>query len=151
MVVALSVAALAAAQLQTVGASETFSAAKLSANETQEIVAAIEQSVYDTPDSWEQELRVRRVDVGSGQGLVVSGTKLLCGATGNCQIWVFLNTNGRWVSLFEGGDPPIAEGFQFGPGASHGVKDLTTSTNSSAERSKHTTYRFDGKVYRVGP
>jgi len=81
--------AAAIAQMQTVGVNETINAAKLSASEVREIITGVERSAYDTPDSWGKELRVRRVDLGSGPGLVVRGTSLLCGSTGNCQTWVF--------------------------------------------------------------
>src|SRR5579862_6292723 len=84
----------AAAFAQTV--TDTFAAAKLSGREVREIIAGVEQSAYDTPTSWETELRVRRVDLGGSSGLVVRGTSLLCGATGNCQMWVFRKTNEKW-------------------------------------------------------
>ena len=38
---------------------------------------------------------MQRVELGGGPGLVVGGTKLLCGATRNCQTWMFLNWNNR--------------------------------------------------------
>lgn len=41
-----------------------------------------------------------------------------------------------------------AESFQFGPGVTHGIKDLAISSNSSAEAGKHTVYAFDGEVYK---
>jgi hypothetical protein len=141
--------AAALAQMQTVGVNETITAAKLSASEVREIIMGVEQSAFDTPDSWEKELRVRRVDLGNGRGLVVRGTALLCGATGNCQIWVFRSVNGRWVSLFGGEEAPVAEGFQLGPASTNGVKDLTISVNVSADAGKIVTYKFDGKVYRA--
>ena len=137
-------------QMQTIGIGETFAVAKLSAKEIGEIITAIEPSAFDTPDSWQKELRVRRVDLGARPGIVVRGTRLLCGATGNCQIWVFRKVNGKWVSLFEG-DAPLAEGFQLGPTSTNGIKDFSIAANLSAESAKRTTYKFDGKVYRAGP
>jgi len=137
------------AQMQSVGLNETFSFAKLSAKEVQEIIAGVEKSAFDTPDSWEKELRVRRVDLGNAPGVVVRGTALLCGGTGNCQIWVFRSVSGKWVSLFGDAGAPVAEGFQLGPTATQGIKDLTISANVSAEGAKRTTYKFEGKVYRA--
>lgn len=58
-----------AAHSQTV--TETFAMGRLSATEIHEIIAAVEQTAYDTPDSWENELRVARVDLGGSNGLVV--------------------------------------------------------------------------------
>lgn len=139
-------AGAAFAQMQSLGAKDTWVAARLSAEETKEIIAGAEQSAFDTPDSWETELRVRRVDLGGTPGIIAQGTKLLCGGTGNCEIFVFRKAEGKWVSLFKA-DAPTADGFQLGPSSTRGVKDLTISSNSSAEASKHTVYAFDGKVY----
>ena len=71
-------------QAQGLGPKDTFAAARLSAKEIHEIVEGVEPSAYDTPDSWNKELRVRRVDLGGSPGIVVQGSKLLCGGTGNC-------------------------------------------------------------------
>jgi hypothetical protein len=134
--------------MQTLAVTETFSAAKLSAKEVKEIIAGVEESAFDTPDSWEKELRVRRVDLGGGPGIVVRGTNLLCGATGNCETWV-LRSVGKWVSLFDTDQAPVAESFQLGPGVTNGIKGLTISANMSVDSAKRTTYRFDAKVYRA--
>jgi hypothetical protein len=77
---------LALSQVRTLGPKDTFAAARLSQRESLEVVEGVEQSAYDTPDSWDRELRVRLVDLGAVYGLVVQGSNLLCGATGNCQI-----------------------------------------------------------------
>lgn len=139
----------ALAQMQSLGPKDTFAAASLSAKEIHEIVNAVEQSAYDTPDSWSKELRVRKVDLGGSPGLVVQGTKLLCGGTGNCQTWVFRRLDNKWTSLIGDGQAPIAESFQFGPGATNGIKDFKIAANSSAEASARVTYKFDGKFYRA--
>ena len=149
ILIALLSVAVGLAQMQTIGPGETLAAAKLSPGEVREIIAGVEQSAYDTPDSWEKELRVRRVNLGSGPGLVVRGTSLLCGATGNCQMWLLRKVDGRWVSLFGADEAPVAEGFQLGPDSTNGVKDLAISANISAAGEKRTTYKFDGKVYRA--
>jgi|SRR5947207_468503 len=142
-------AGTALAQMQSLGPRDTFSSVKLSAREIQEVIAAVEASAYDTPESWTKELRVRRVDLGTNPGLVAQGTSLLCGGTGNCQVFVLRKLNGKWVSLFGLDQAPIAESFQFGPGVSNGIKDLTIAANSSAEARQHVRYRFDGKLYRA--
>jgi hypothetical protein len=85
----LFVAKPALPQMQSLGAKDTFNSVGLSAKEAQEIVEEVERSAYDTPDDWKKELRVRRVDLGNSPGLVVQGSELLCGGTGNCQTWVF--------------------------------------------------------------
>ena len=142
-------ASSALAQAHGLGPKDTFAAARLSAKEVREITDGVEQSAFDTPDSWESELRVRRVDLGNGSGIVVQGTKLLCGGTGNCQIFVFRRVGQDWVPLFAGEEAPVVEGFSFGPEATRGIKDLHVQANSSADKSSSGTYRFDGKFYRA--
>jgi len=141
--------ALVFAQMQSLKPSDTFSAAGLSPKEVRDVINGVEQSAYDIPDSWEQELRVRRVNLGLTPGLVVEGTMLLCGGTGNCQTWVFRKSNGKWVSMFAGDQAPLAESFQFGPSATRAIKDFTIHTNSSAEAGKRVTYKFNGRFYRA--
>jgi len=137
------------ARAQSLGPNETFAAAGLTAEDVRQIVDAIEQAAYDTPASWSAELRARRVDLGGGPAVVVQGTRLLCGGTGNCQLFVLHKVNGRWVSLFGNEHAPLAATFQFGPGSSHGIKDLTLVTNTSAETGDTVIYQFDGRVYRA--
>jgi len=141
-------ASSALAQAHGLAAKDTFAAAGLSAKEIREITDGVEQSAFDTPDSWESELRVRRVDLGNLSGIVVQGTKLLCGGTGNCQTWVFRKAEGKWVSMFDGAQAPIADSFQLGPTSTGGVKDFTITANTSAKASHRVTYKFDGKLYR---
>ena len=138
-----------AALAQTVGPQNTIGGVGLSAAAVRHIIAAVEQSAYDVPTSWTAELRAKRVDLGRSPGLVLKGTNLLCGATGNCQLFVFRKVNGNWVSLFAGAQAPLAESFQFGPRRTHDVKDLIVETNSSAESGERATYQFDGRVYRL--
>lgn len=137
-----------AAQMQGMHARDTFATAHLSRPEVQQILKQVEQSAYDVPDDWISELRVKRVDLGSSPGLVLQGSKLLCGATGNCEIWVFRKVGNTWLSLLPGDEAPIAEGFQLGPAKSGGIKDFTIVANSSAEAATTITYSFDGRRYR---
>jgi hypothetical protein len=87
--------------LKDLSANETFVAAKLTEAEQKEIVDQVENTSFDVPDSWETELRVRRVSLGESDGLIVRGTQLLCGGTGNCQTWVFRRSPGKWLNMFE--------------------------------------------------
>jgi hypothetical protein len=136
-------------QMQSLGAKDTFDSVGLSAKEVQEIVAEVEQSAYDTPDDWKKELRLRRADLGNNPGLMVQGSKLLCGGTGNCQTWVFRKADNKWVSLFPSDRVPIAESFRLGPGVTGGIKDFTILANSGAETGQTVTYKFDGTFYRA--
>lgn len=141
-------AGAAAPLMQSLGPGDTFSAAKLSGQEVQEIVAAIAQSAFDTPDSWTEELRIRRVDLGASAGLIAQGSKLLCGGTGNCQVFVLRKIGKKWLSLFGNEQAPIADGFQFGPGTTNGIKDFTITAHTSAQSQTRTNYKFDGTVYQ---
>jgi hypothetical protein len=122
--------------------------ARRAASETREILAGVRRSAYDSPESWRIELRVKRVDLGAVDGIVLQGTKLLCRGTGNCQIFVFGRTHGHWVTLFGDDQAPIGESFEFGPGRSHGIEDLSVLTNISADATERVTYVFDGSVYQ---
>lgn len=98
--------------LKDLSANETFLAAKLTAAEQIQIVDQVENSSFDVPDSWETELRVRRISLGESDGLIVRGTQLLCGGTGNCQTWLFRRSSGKWLNMFDQ-KAPIASGFGF--------------------------------------
>jgi hypothetical protein len=139
----------AVTQMQSLGPKETFNTVELSPKEVQEIVEEVAQSAYDTPDDWKKELRVRRVDLGNRAGMIIQGSKLLCGGTGNCQTWVFRKAGNRWVPLFPNDLVPNAESFRLGPSATGGIKDFTIVANSSAEAEQTVTYKFDGKFYRA--
>src|SRR5690348_17167821 len=140
----LFVAALAFSQMQSLDAKETFAAAHFSSQEAAEVIRAVSNSTFDIPDSWETELRARRVDLGTEPGLVLQGTNLLCGGTGNCQIFVLRKVNQRWTSLFGNEQAPIGEGYLFGPKARNGIKDLTVVVNDSFDHSSRVKCRFHG-------
>jgi hypothetical protein len=135
-------------QADSLGPKDTFAAAKLSPKEMREIISGVEKSAYDTPESWSNELRAKRVDLGGGPGVVLQGTNLLCGGTGNCQLFVFRKANDKWVSLFGGDQAPLAESFQLGPSVTQGIKDLTVVTNAGPDSSQRVRYKFDGQLYR---
>lgn len=131
------------------GIRDTFTRARLTPDEIREVIAVIERSAYDTPDSWTGELRVRRVDLGVSPGLIVQGTSLLCGATGNCQIFALRKASGHWVSLFQDNQEVIADTFTFGPGAAHGIPDLMLTANLGADTERRVQFMFDGRFYRT--
>ena len=137
------------AQPQQLGPKDTLTRAGLSPKDIQEITDAVDKTAYDTADSWTVELRARKVSLGSAPGLAVQGSNLLCGGTGNCQTWIFRKVGSKWIPLFSGNQPPIAESFQLGPHVTNGIKDCTIVVNSSAETGSRVTYKFDGKIYRV--
>lgn len=125
---------------------ETWQQVRLSGFEVNQILKQVEATAYDTPESWQKELRVRRVSLKSADGLVVQGTSLLCGGTGNCQTWVFRREGRNWVCLFRD-TAPIAGGFGFEQQATKGIPNLVLSTHISADETGYSVFTYDGKLY----
>jgi hypothetical protein len=121
--------------------------AGLTSAEIRQIKAEVEKTSFDTPDSWEDELRARRVSSGASEMLVVRGTRLLCGGTGNCQVWVFVRLKNQWKPTI-GQQAPIASGLAFEDETNHGVNNLLLVANLGGDKDRYTRYRFDGKFYR---
>ena len=129
------------------GNQETFLAAKLTAAERKQVIGQVEKTSFDIPDDWEWELRIRRVSLGEANGLIVRGTQLLCGGTGNCATWVFRQAQENWVNLFEE-DAPVVSLFGFDQQTTNGIKNFLVGANSSAEKESRILFKFDGKFYR---
>ena len=53
------------ATAKTLGTADTFAAAKLMQKEVSQLIPALEQLAYDIPDSWNTELRAKRIDLGT--------------------------------------------------------------------------------------
>ena len=129
--------------------SDTFRVARVTPSEQMQIFEEIAEISFDTPTSWESELRVRRVPLGGLQeGFVLQGSQLLCGATGNCQTFVLRRENSKWIAMFEK-EAPMASGFGFAQESSKGIKDFVVASNTSAESETYVIYKSDGKFYRV--
>ena len=126
---------------------DSIAAAKLTPAEAKQIFDQVEKTSFDTPDSWEAELRLRRVRIAGGDGVVVRGTALLCGGTGSCETWLFRRSNGAWAKMIDG-DPPVIASFGFGRHVSHEIPDLIATAPLSASTSTYLVYVFDGKAYR---
>lgn len=128
-------------------AEETFAASKAGDAEQKQIITDVEKTSFDAPESWNKELVVRRVQLGSADGLIVRGTQLLCGGTGNCQTWVFRHSEGKWLNLFEQ-EAPVVSSFGFEQETAAGIKNFVVEANNSAGQSKWIEYQFDGEYYR---
>jgi hypothetical protein len=126
---------------------ETVAAAHLTEAETRAIFDQLDKTSFDTPDSWNTEALARRVRLGNSDGLVIQGSKLLCGATGNCQIWVFRRTNDGWHNLFPG-QAPLASTFGFEDAASNGLPNLVLETHLSAGVTRREVYTFNARSYQ---
>jgi hypothetical protein len=125
----------------------TFQVAEVPPAQIRQIVAEVEKSSFDHPASWEKELRVEREALGAAEVLIVRGTELLCGGTGNCQTWVFLHRQGRWVNLFPG-QAPLASGLGFEQKSSLGIRNAVTVTALDAKKDRYTIWTFNGRAYR---
>jgi hypothetical protein len=127
---------------------ESLSAARLSAAEIDEIIGEVEATSFDTAEDWPGELRARRLRLGDSDGLVVRGTRLLCGGTGNCQTWLFRRVEGRWRGLFAD-QAPVGEGIAFTGDSHGGLPDAVIDAHLSASESDRTVFAFDGSFYRA--
>ena len=135
-----------APSFDTLRASDTIAAAGLPAAEWAQVRDSLERLAFDTPDSWESEIRLRRVPYGGAELLVAQGTDRLCGGTGNCQLVVFQRQEGKWTASFDGDDAPIADGFAFVDRSGSDRPDFVVRAHVSAGASRITLYRFmDGR------
>ena len=99
------------AQMKSLNAHDTLAAANLSPKEFREIIAELKESAFDIPQSWTTELRLRRINLGKRSGIVIQGTSLLCGGTGNCQTWVFSPSQWKVDFNVRCGPSPNCRGF----------------------------------------
>jgi hypothetical protein len=126
---------------------ETVAAARLTSAEKREVFRQLDGTSFDTPDSWDKEALVRRLRLGDSDGLVVQGSKLLCGGTGNCATWVFRRAKDGWHNLFSG-DAPLASAFGFSEATTNGVPNLVLETHLSADVTRRTVFTFNGGGYQ---
>lgn len=127
---------------------DTFVDSGLKAAARKEIFDAVAVTAYDTPDSWDAELRVHRQRVGPWFVAVVRGTSLLCGATGNCQTWLFRLDGKHWVYVIAAGQAPIIDGLSLTRAGRGRPWRLVTRAHVSAEERRFAEYRFDGRVFQ---
>ena len=114
-----------------------------------QIMRDIEATAYDTPKSWDKELRAETMRLGNAHALIVKGSDMLCGATANCQVWVFRKSDRGWRLLIDRKEALIADGLSFGPKKTRGIQDMHVTTNSSVSSQSSYTCKFDGAVYRA--
>jgi hypothetical protein len=117
----------------------TFSKAGLSPHDRATIITTVKQRAFDTPPDWSSELVVRWTRVGTKKLLIIRGSDLLCGGTGNCQTWVLQRTNGKWLNRIPG-DPPIIASLSLRTDGAQ--SDLVGCRNQSVASSKCTSWHF---------
>jgi hypothetical protein len=135
--------------LASLGDQETFRAAHLTRAEREQILEQVQRTSFDIPDDWQSELRVRRISLGGSKGLVIRGTSLLCGGTGNCQTWVFRLSHDAWFNLFDD-EAPIVSGLGFEHATTLSIENLLVRMNRSAQEELWILFKFDGRHYRQG-
>jgi hypothetical protein len=143
-----AVAQQAAGTMDHLRPTETVASARLTAAEKREIFGELDKTSFDTPDAWDAEALIRHVRLGDSDGLVIQGSKLLCGATGNCEIWVFRKTPHGWRNLFNG-NAPLASAFDVDSVKSNGVPNLVLETHVSADVTRRTVFAFNGSAYQA--
>jgi len=127
---------------------DTFVASGLRAAARKEIFQDIAITAYDTPESWDAELRVRHETVGPWHVAVVRGTSLLCEATGNCQTWLFRLDGRHWVNVIAAGQAPVIDGLSLTRAGRGRPWRLATRTRKSAHESVFAEWRFDGRLFQ---
>jgi hypothetical protein len=137
-----------AREVHSSAAPDTLAGANLPKDAIRQIMKNVEATAYDTPKNWEAELRVEQFRLGGAPALVVKGSDLLCGATANCQVWLFRKTDRGWRLLLDAEQPLIADSVMFGPKRTHGLEDLIVTTNWSTSNAKKYLYKYDGSLYR---
>jgi len=126
---------------------DTLAASKLPPEQIRELLDQVEATSFDTPDSWPVELRVRVVAIGRTRGIIIRGTSLLCGGTGNCQTWLFRYDKGHWLNLIEG-EAPVIDSLMLTQGKNPDIPDLIAGANTSSSSDRYSVYVFHGKTYR---
>ena len=128
-------------------AADTFVESGLRAAGRRDILQNVALTAYDTPDSWDAELRIRHDRVGPWHVAVVRGTSRLCGAGGNCQTWLFRLEGKRWVNVIAAGQAPIIDGLSLTRAGRGKAWRLMTRTRISAQEAQFAQYRFDGRLF----
>lgn len=93
------------------------------------------------------ELRIERVRIGpEKRGILVQGSAVcMCGATGNCDFWLFdEDWNGIRLVL----KTTAIQSFDFEKSISHGYFDLILGSHDSASERYLQQFQFDGNRYR---
>jgi hypothetical protein len=79
---------------------------------------------------------------GSRTGIEVRAPNEWCGATGNCEDWIFDSKTGNLLVQGDGWD------YVFHRATHHGLFDFSVRLNMSAFSGTITEYQFDGNVYQ---
>jgi hypothetical protein len=148
------------ALLATNESGEPLSSANFSVDELKAVRTATAESTRDYcggeergGDAIFRQLLVSRINIrgDGGQAILVegggewdTGSRCLCGVTGNCQMWVLLARGGEAnVLLATSGWAHVVLN-----SSSHGYFDIVTAEREGAATSELTMWRFEGKRYQ---
>lgn len=126
---------------------DRLTGARLSDRERAMIFAQVKATSFDVPSNWASELVARRTKLGSSDYLIVRGSDMLCGSTGNCQTWLFRRTGRGWINAISG-KPPIISSLGFR--TSRGRFDLVGCRSVSSIATDCTTWHLDKGKFRRG-
>jgi hypothetical protein len=129
---------------QELGWKQSIRASKLRSAKREALIEAISRqrrikNVLDT--------RIEEIDLnvdGTAEVVAQVTDEELCGATGNCPLWVFRWSHQQYILLLEG----EAQTFTVQSSKTKGFRDLVLGLHMSASRSELTEYKFDGAAYR---
>ena len=94
------------------------------------------------PVALRSTVRFVRLDGRGRIGIEVKSVPPWCGATGNCEVWIFDSKTGDLLVHGDGWD------YVFRRTTHHGVFDFYVRQNMSAGSGTRYEYQFDGKVYQ---
>ena len=131
---------------------ETLGEAKLPKATKERIYQQLDEDLEGATDSARRveqgyELKLIQLAPNGRKGVRVWGRSQdgapVCGATGNCPIWVFDSETGDLLLLTFGWELRVETTVH------HGYYDMVTRHNMSAMSGIRDHYRFDGHVYKV--
>jgi len=116
--------------------------ADLIANASQDSTDPCSKDESSKMDAYRVVLNSRRPVVAIA---VWGRSSCYCGATGNCQFWVFVVDHGKHQLVLDTG---MVRDFGFLKADAKGYRDLVLWSHDSAFRSPARLFQFDGKQYR---
>lgn len=116
--------------------------AELTADASQDSTDPCSKDESSKMDAYRVVLNSRRPVVAIA---VWGRSSCYCGATGNCQFWVFVNDRGKHRLVLDTG---LVRDFGFLKAKTNGYRDLVVWSHDSAFRSPARLFQFDGNQYR---
>jgi hypothetical protein len=108
------------------------------------IMAELNKEAYwdGPPATGAARVKFVRLNAFGRTGIEVRAPNKWCGATGNCEVWIFDSKTGTLLVKGDGWD------YVFHRATHHGVFDFSVRLNMSAFSGTIAEYQFDGNVYQ---